>query len=125
MYFGLVDEICGCASAGERTFLLLSAVAGSCFTGDVFPGDFVVVGFYYGGHIVHAAVAKFDCVSVDYPAELVFFGEVFVDEAQELFADVGGDVLTVRGVEPSYVPFPLPFCPVGVAVGVIVLWCVG
>lgn len=40
--------------------------------------------------IVHAAVTNFDCVSVENSAELMIFGEVFVNQREELMSDVLG-----------------------------------
>ena len=47
------------------------------------------------GHIFHAAVANFDCVSVKNLVEFVFFGEVFIDESEENFYNVGLDIFAV------------------------------
>ena len=56
------------------------------------------------GHIFHAAVANFDCVSENL-VEFVFFGEVFIDESEESFCNVGLDIFAVWRVEPYYLSF--------------------
>ena len=41
----------------------------------------------------------------------MFFWKVFLNQRKEFVADVGADMLTVGGIKPCYVPFPISlFC---------------
>ncbi|PFX18571.1 Serine/threonine-protein kinase Nek1 [Stylophora pistillata] len=51
--------------------------------------------------IVHAAVTNFDCVSVKNSAELMIFGEVFVNQREEFMCDVSAGVRGERRVVPE------------------------
>ncbi len=51
--------------------------------------------------IVHAAVTNFDSVSVENLAELMIFGEVFVNQREEFMSDVSAGVLGERRVVPE------------------------
>ena len=48
----------------------------------------------------HAAVAEFQGITIEYFPQLVARRERSVDEADELFSDVGSDVLVIWWVEP-------------------------
>ena len=50
------------------------------------------------GHIFHAAVAHFDFVSVENLVEFVVFWEVFIDESDEHFCNVGLDIFLYGGL---------------------------
>ena len=41
--------------------------------------------------------------------EFVFFGEVFIDELEENFCNIGLDIFAVWRVEPYYLSFPISF----------------
>lgn len=51
--------------------------------------------------IVHAAVTNFDRVSVENSAELMIFGEVFVNQREEFMSDVSAGVPGERRVVPE------------------------
>ena len=71
--------------------------------------NFLVMLYDNTGHIFHAAVANFDCVSVENLVEFVFLGEVFIDELEETFCNIGLDIFAVWRVEPYYLSFPISF----------------
>lgn len=60
---------------------------------------------YYPTHVVHATVADFDVVPVEYFLEDMVFWEVFVDQVEELFTYVGGHMFAEWWVVPNYVAF--------------------
>ena len=67
------------------------------------------------GHILCAAVADFDGISIKYFVELARSREVLVNLFQEGFPNVCLDVFVKGWVEPNYVPFSISlFWPVGV-----------
>ena len=66
----------------------------------------------YGGHVVHARVAQFHCVPVEYLVQLRRFGEMMVKDLEEFLADDSRNISGERWVEPCYVAF-----------AVFVFWC--
>ena len=60
---------------------------------------------YYPTHVVHAAVADFDVVPVEYLLEGMVFWEVLVDQVEKLFAYVGGHMFAEWWVVPNYIAF--------------------
>ena len=63
------------------------------------------MGVYYPTHVVHATVANFDVVPVEYLVEDMVFWEVLVDQVEELFAYVGGHMFAEWWVVPNYITF--------------------
>ena len=61
----------------------------------------------YSSDVAHAAVAQFKRVSIENFMESVRFGEMLVDEGEETFSYVGCYALTVQGIEPRDVPWPV------------------
>ena len=52
-------------------------------------------------HVWHAAVVEFDVKFVANFVEAVVWGEVLVDEIEELFANICFDLNVVWGIEPG------------------------
>ena len=61
-----------------------------------------------GLYIGHAAITKFNVVSVEDLSELVARWKTAVHQLEEAFANVSGDVGAVRGIKPNNVSFPFP-----------------
>jgi len=70
--------------------------------------DYVVVVWVYDDFdIGHTAVTQFDIVLVEYFVEFVLFLEVFFDEVEKEYADVGRKVFVVWRVKPDDFAFPV------------------
>ena len=55
-------------------------------------------------NVWHAATAYFDVVFIANFVQFKVFGKVPIDKLDELLANIGFDVVTVRGVKPYDVP---------------------
>jgi hypothetical protein len=101
---GFVNDRFGQTISIEWAFIRFSAVAlfGGCRC--FFDNRFVVC-VYYPTHVVHAAVADFDVVPVEYLLEDMVFWEVFVDQMEKLFAYVGCHMFAEWWVVPNYIAF--------------------
>ena len=71
--------------------------------------DFPVVGADDWLSIRHTAVTHFYRIFIENFVKLWVFGEVFLNEVDEVFTDVRGDGFIKRWIEPNYFPFPLFF----------------
>ena len=58
------------------------------------------MGLDNSAHRGHAGITDFHVISVKQLSKFVVCREVFIDESQDLFANVGGHIKAVRWVEP-------------------------
>ena len=70
---------------------------------------FSIVFLNYFLHVLSDTVTYFDCFPVDYGAQNVVFGEVFVNDFEEFFANVGFEACIKGGIVPNDVSFPVSF----------------
>ena len=63
--------------------------------------NFVVMLLNDAFHVIHTAVANFNCVFVENFVVPMVFRKVLLDQAQKYFSDVCLDVLTKRRIEPE------------------------
>ena len=58
------------------------------------------MGLDNSAHRGHAGITDFHVISVKQLSKFVVWREVFINESQDLFADVGGHIKAVQWVEP-------------------------
>ena len=98
----------GCeAIITQRALVFLSAVASRFRSCGGSAENFVVMLLNDAFHVIHTAVANFNCVFVENFVVPMVFRKVLLDQAQKYFSDVCLDVLTKRRVEPDDVSFLL------------------
>jgi hypothetical protein len=73
----------------------------------------IVVARYNALYIRHAAIAKFNCVTVEYFVQRTCRWEVFIEKLQEIPRDVGSNGFAERGVEPDTVSLAPSFLRCG------------
>ena len=86
----------GCeAIITQRALVFLSAVASRFRSCGGSAENFVVMLLNDAFHVIHTAVANFNCVFVENFVVPMVFRKVLLDQAQKYFSDVCLDVLTV------------------------------
>ena len=96
----------GCeAIITQRALVFLSAVASRFRSCGGSAENFVVMLLNDAFHVIHTAVANFNCVFVENFVVPMVFRKVLLDQAQKYFSDVCLDVLTKRRIEPDDVSF--------------------
>ena len=85
----------GCeAIITQRALVFLSAVASRFRSCGGSAENFVVMLLNDAFHVIHTAVANFNCVFVENFVVPMVFRKVLLDQAQKYFSDVCLDVLT-------------------------------
>ena len=115
----------GCeAIITQRALVFLSAVASRFRSCGGSAENFVVMLLNDAFHVIHAAVANFNCVFVENFVVPMVLRKVLLDQAQKYFSDVCLDVLTKRRVEPDDVSFSASVRSLCAGVCVVAVVCV-
>ena len=63
---------------------------------------------YEVGHARETAVGDFNSVAIEILIQVAALWEVLIQQFEELLANIGGDTVIPRRIEPCDIPMPLP-----------------